>query len=107
MDTDGGPRLVRWWFDEEVQDETDDLVDISCEFDDGSLRWAWIGTPDYLKRLLEQRDDPEKWDSQTEPAVWATNLIVIRRLAAPEVDWVLNHIDARGELLAVTRPYDA
>jgi hypothetical protein len=80
------PTLVRWWFADAVQNETRDLVDVSFELSDGTLRWCWVGTPQYLQWLLEERSDPAKWGAKWEPAVWGPHLIVIRRLAHDEVD---------------------
>lgn len=100
------PTLVRWWFADAVQDETRDLVDVSFELSDGTLRWCWMGTPDYLKWLLEERSDPAQWAAAWEPAVWGPHLIVVRRLTQEEVDWVLRHIDQQGELAAISLPFE-
>jgi hypothetical protein len=106
MDGKPAPTVVRWWFVDKVEDEISDLVDVSFELSDGTLRWCWVGTPDYLKQLLEARSDPAQWGGAYEPAVWGPHLIVIRRLAHDEVDWVLRHIDQEGALMATSLPFE-
>ncbi len=98
------PTLICWWFIDSVEDETCDFVEVGFELSDGSCRWCRVGTPDFLKRQLEARSDPAQWSGAFEPAVWGPDLIVIRRLAQSEVDWVLRHIDQRGELMATSLP---
>ena len=99
------PTLTRWQFDEEVRNENCDLVEVSFELSDGSLRWLHVGTPDYIKHLLEERSDPAQWGSALEPALCGPYLMVIRRLSHEAVDWMLRHLDRQGELFSISRAF--
>ena len=97
--------LVGWRFDDPVQDEinerdeTNNWVDVVMEFSDGTKRWCGLTTPEYLKRLLEPRDDPSKWGGEYEPAVWSECMIVMRDLAVRTVEWTLKYLDSQDELV--------
>jgi len=98
--------LVGWRFDDPVRDdlngrdETNNWVDVVMEFSDGTKRWCSLTTPEYLKRLLEPRDDPSRWSGANEPAVWSASMIVMRDLADVTVDWTLKYLDSQDELLS-------
>jgi len=108
FDLDGGeaPTLVRWWFAEKVEDENCDCVDVSFELSDGTCRWCWVCTPDYLKQLLESRSDPKKWGSEFEPAFWDPHTIIMLRIADNEVDWMLRELDRQGQLLTASMLFE-
>ena len=104
--------LVDWCFDDIVHDElsnldkTDNCVDVTVKLSDGQARWLTFVTPDYLKRLLEDRSDPARWSAAYEPAIWGKQIVVICDLAAKTVNWILSYLDQYVELIAHSLPVD-
>lgn len=104
FDLSGGsvPVLTAWRFDDPVsdeingRDETNNWIDIIVQLDDGTQRWCQMATPDYLKGLL----------NQSEPMLYAKNLIVVRDLATATVEQVLCHLDQQGELIEFSLPFE-
>lgn len=104
------PLLLSWWFDDPVLDvmnnwdETNNYVDVSFNLSDGQTRWLSFAAPDYLKQLLEPRDDPAHWGGAYEPGIWGSHLVVVRDLKTETVKWMLTYLDQQGELVAHSRP---
>lgn len=93
FDLEGGevPVLVKWQFDEEVQDEMSDWVDVSFELSDGDRRWCSLVTP---HRLIEYFEQPDAGSG-----LHCANLIVVPVLTIDRVDRVLHDLDDQGELI--------
>ncbi|MEO7716138.1 MAG: hypothetical protein ABIY70_08040 [Capsulimonas sp.] len=95
------PVLAKWWFCDPVIDEPNsrnelvNCVDVGFELSSGELRWCIFVTPDYLKQLLEARNDP---NAGYEPGIYGTHLVIVADLAHHTVDWMLRHMDQQGEL---------
>ena len=100
------PLLVSWQFDNDIEDPTCDCVEVTVHFSDETRGWCSIGTPEYFKRRLDARSDPKDWKVSTEPAVWGSNLILVRRLDFVTVDWTLRYMDQQGELTSFSLPYE-
>lgn len=100
FDLEGGqaPILVKWRFDDEVQDEMNDWVDVSFELSDGELRWCTLVTPRRLIQYFEQSD--------AGPGLHCSNLVVVPDLTAARVERVLHHLDDHGELIGASLPLE-
>lgn len=98
FDLEGGsvPILLRWQFDDPIEDEADDWVEVSFDLSDGTRRWCSLVTPARLKWHLEQ--------PLADPGVRASHLIVIRSLSSEDVDRMLRLLDQQDELLDASLP---
>ncbi|MFC4777206.1 hypothetical protein ACFO9Q_10475 [Paenibacillus sp. GCM10023252] len=90
------PSLVRWQFDDDVDDKLD-FIDISMEFSDGSKRWSMVTTPE---KLLKYFAYPDKVGFHLE------NLINMKTLDQPVVDEILRELEQNDELNKASKPLE-
>ncbi len=93
FDLEGRPVavMVRWQFDNPIENEFDDWVEVSFDLSDGTRRWCSFVTPDRLKRLLDQQ--------HAEPGYWSTHMILVRSLTPEVIERMLRVLDQKGKLL--------
>jgi hypothetical protein len=98
------PLLTAWRFDDPVideindRDETNNWVDVTLKFDDGTWRWCQMVTPDFLKGLLAP--------GQSEPMFYAKNAIIVRDLTVDTVEEVLLEMEENGDINEYSLPLE-
>lgn len=87
------PLLVRWKFDDNPDDV--DMIELSCTFSDGSVRWCLITTPEKLVYHFRRQE-------LSPPGFAMPNLIINTSLNEQDVEATLRELDQQGELMNVT-----
>jgi hypothetical protein len=100
FDLEGNPasRLNKWKFDDQPDEISEMLVEITMHFNDGKYRWSIIATPASLKNLLEERD--------MEPGLRIPHMIVVRSLNPADISLTLSQLDREGDLPDASKALD-
>lgn len=117
--------LASFTIDDAILSPTDDYVEVTLTFDDGSERWCFFITPEYIAKSLDRRH-PEarapKGQDEFAPSiaflgetlttetgtqfgmVYAPHMIVVSELSESVVAETLRYLEVMGELEDCSKP---
>jgi hypothetical protein len=97
FDPGEGQQLIMqsWGFDDKV--DTNNFIEVTISFNDGSKRWCNLTTPEKLTEHFKNSViDP--------PGMSSRHLIIMKTLKYEEVEKTLKYLDSQGELEDATLP---
>jgi len=86
------PLLVSWNFDDDV---SEDLIDVTFSFSDGTRRWAIITTPEKLVNHFNNKKIHP-------PGINIHHLIILRSLNEDDVNITFKYMDQHNKLTEAT-----
>jgi hypothetical protein len=84
------PVLLHWKFDNDINDDTSAMAEVSFELSDGAKRWSLFVTPEYIVERLSQKSS-ENW-------LWAHHLIIVGQITVESVSEILSYLDQHNSL---------
>lgn len=91
--------IVRWQFDDPIDDEAMDWVEVTVDLSDGSRRWCIFITPERIAQYLTRPG--------AEPGMWGAHIIAVLCISPETVERVLRELDQQGELIECTMPLES
>lgn len=96
-----------------ISNPLDDLIEVNLEFSDGSWRWCYCATPQYLVRLLASKMEVgrptgdevlQTSTGQLFSHIYFPEVIFLSSLSEESIWLTLKYMDDQGELQAASKP---